>query len=202
MLPMGLTILDLSAYVGLLAVGAVTINMLLGILIAFRYSPVRQWPHRQFNYFRLHNWSGYVALALATLHPLVLLLNKTTRFRVLDLVYPLHSPSQPVENTIGAVALYALAVVVVTSYFRVKLGRRLWKAFHFGIYLAAIALFWHSIFTDPDLKNSPTDWLDGGKVFIEICIIVVASAGILRWRHSQRKSRESAQALPQSSASD
>ncbi len=31
---MGLTVLDLSAYVGLVAVGAVTLNMLLGVLMA------------------------------------------------------------------------------------------------------------------------------------------------------------------------
>ena len=38
MLPMSITILDLSAYVGLLAVGVITLNMLLGLLMAFRYS--------------------------------------------------------------------------------------------------------------------------------------------------------------------
>ena len=38
MLPMGITILDMSAYVGLLAVGAITLSMLLGLLMAFLYS--------------------------------------------------------------------------------------------------------------------------------------------------------------------
>ena len=51
--PTSITVLDLSAYVGLLAVGA-TLNMLLGLLMAYRYSPHRSWPHRRFNYFRLH----------------------------------------------------------------------------------------------------------------------------------------------------
>ena len=105
-MPTDITVLDLSAYVGLTAVGFVTLNMLLGTLMAFRYSPVRQWPHRRLNYFRLHHLSGYVALSLAVLHPIVLLFDKTAKFRVLDLLYPFHSPSQPLENTIGAVALY------------------------------------------------------------------------------------------------
>ena len=52
-----LTVLDLSAYVGLAAVGAVTLNMLVGLLMAFRYRPHRSWPHRRFNYFRFHNWT-------------------------------------------------------------------------------------------------------------------------------------------------
>ncbi|MBA0087944.1 MAG: ferric reductase-like transmembrane domain-containing protein [Acidobacteria bacterium Pan2503] len=179
---MGLTVLDFSAYVGLLAVGAVTLNLLLGMLMAFRYSPHRSWPHRRFNYFRLHNWSGYMALSVSFLHPAVLLLNKDPRFRLLDLLCPVRSPSQPLENTIGAVALYLLAFVVVTSYLRLRLGRRLWKSFHFSIYFAAAALFFHSLWTTPGLKNDPIDWLDGGKLFVESCFLLIASIGLLRWR--------------------
>jgi methionine sulfoxide reductase heme-binding subunit len=140
---------------GLVAVGAVAVNMALGMLMAVRYSPVRSWPHRRFNYFQLHNWSGYVPLAAAILHPLILVLNKPTRFRMVDVVYPVRSPSQPLENTIGAVALYTVAIAVVTSYMLVRLARRLWKSVHFTIYFAAIAMFGHSLFNDPDLKNSP-----------------------------------------------
>jgi predicted ferric reductase len=187
---MGLTVLDLSAYVGLLAVGAVTLNLLLGMLMAFRYSPHRSWPHRRFNYFRLHNWSGYMALSVSLLHPAILLINSAPHFRLLDLVYPVHSPSQPLENTIGAVALYLLAFVVVTSYLRLRLGRHLWKSFHFSIYFAAAALFFHGLWTAPDLKNDPIDWLDGGKLFVESCCLLIVSIGLLRWRHSRRKAAD------------
>ena len=184
---MSLTVLDLSAYVGLIAVGVVTLNLLLGMLMAFRYSPHRSWPHRRFNYFRLHNWSGYIALSVSLLHPAILLLNKDPRFRVMDLLYPVHSPSQPLENTIGAIALYLLAFVVVTSYLRLQLGRHLWKSFHFSIYFAAAALFFHSLFTDPALKGDPIDWFDGGKLFVESCVVLIAVVSLLRWRYSRRK---------------
>ena len=188
-MPFDITVLDLSAYLGLTAVGAITLNMLLGTLMIFRYSPVRQWPHRHFNYFRLHNLSGYLALSLAVVHPIVLLFDKTAKFRVIDLLYPVHSPSQPLENTIGAAALYIVAIVVATSYLRIRLGRRLWKSFHFTVYIAAAALFWHSLFTDPALKNSPVDWFDGGKLFVEFCLVLIAVLAILRYRHSIQKAR-------------
>jgi predicted ferric reductase len=184
---MEITLLDLTAYIGLTAVGAITINMLLGVMMAFRYSPVRNWPHRRFNYFRLHNWTGYIALVVTLLHPLPLLLNKSPKFRVLDIVYPVHSPQQPLENTIGAIALYIVALMVITSYFRIQLGRRTWKAFHFTVYLGAVALFYHSLFTDPDLKGAGIDWLDGGKVFVEICAFVILITIILRARHAPKK---------------
>jgi predicted ferric reductase len=196
-----LTILDLSAYLGLVAVGVVTLNMFLGMLMAFRYSPYRSWPHHRFNYFRIHNWTGYVALAAAILHPMILLFNKDPRFRILDLLYPVHSPSQPLENTIGAIAFYLLAFVVVTSYLRIRLGRHLWKSFHFSIYFAAAALFWHSLFTDPDLKNSPVDWLDGGKLFVESCLLLIAAIGLLRLRHARKKALHARQMAQQTAPS-
>lgn len=183
-----MTILDLCAYVGLAAVGVITVNILLGILMVFRYSPVRSWPHRRLNYFRLHTWSGYVALFLSIAHPLILLLNKDPRFRIRDLAFPVHSPSQPLENTVGALALYLTAFLVITSYYRVQLGRRLWKAFHFSIYFTGAALFFHSLLTEPALKGvSAIDWLDGGKVFVEFCFLLVLVAGCLRYRRHRLK---------------
>jgi methionine sulfoxide reductase heme-binding subunit len=191
-----ITVLDLSAYIGLTAVGAVTLNMLLGTLMIFRYSPVRQWPHRHFNYFRLHNISGYVALALAVVHPIVLLFDKSAKFRVIDLFYPVHSPSQPFENTIGAAALYIVAIVVATSYLRIRLGRRVWKSFHFTVYVAAAALLWHSLFTDPALKNSSPDWFDGGKLFVEACVIIIIATAALRYRRSRSQKQAAPATLP------
>ena len=185
---MNVTLLDLSAYLGLTAVAAITINMLLGVLMAFNYSPVRYWPHHRFNYFRLHNWTGYIALTITLLHPLPLLLNKSPKFRVLDILYPVHSPQQPLENTIGAIALYIVALMVITSYFRIQLGRRTWKAFHFTVYLGAVALFYHSLFTDPDLQHHVVDWFDGGKLFVELCCLIILVASVLRGRHSRKKS--------------
>ena len=185
--PTRITILDLSAYVGLLAVGAVTLNVFLGLLMAFRYSPHRSWPHHRFNYFRFHNWTGYFVLSLSILHPAILLLNKNPRFLIFDLVYPVHSPAQPLDNTIGAIALYLLAFVVATSYLRIRLGRHLWKSFHFSIYFVAAALFWHSLFTDPGLKNASVDWFDGGKLFVESCLLLIAAISLLRLRHARKK---------------
>ena len=183
------TAIDLSADVGLVAVGLATLNLLIGSLIAIRYSPWRCWPHHRFNIFRVHTWTGYALLLACLLHPLILLASSTAKFRVRDILYPVHSPSQPFENAIGAIALYCVVVVAVTSYFRLRLGRKLWKSFHFVIYAAALALFWHSIFTDPNLKNSSVDPFDGEKVFIELCLLGVAGVGILRWRHAIRRRR-------------
>ena len=106
-----MTTLDLCSYLGLGATGAVTINLLLGMLMSLRYSPVRQWPHRRVNLFGLHQWTAYAAVALT--HPAVLLLVRAPHFRVFDILFPIDSPLQPKINLAGAGALYLLLLVFV-----------------------------------------------------------------------------------------
>jgi predicted ferric reductase len=84
-------------------------------LIWGRYSPWREWPHRRFDIFRIHRWSGYLTLLATLLHPIPLLFSRQPPFRVVDVLLPLWSPNQPIENTIGAAALYLLVLIVVTS---------------------------------------------------------------------------------------
>jgi hypothetical protein len=51
-----------------------------------------------------------------------------------------------------------------------------------SVYLGAVALFYHSLFTDPDLKSAEIEWLDGGRVFVEIHAFVIRITIILRAR--------------------
>src|SRR5437773_2066739 len=101
-----MTALDLSKYLGLIALYLLTANILLGLLVSVRYNTVRRWPHRHFNIFRWHNRTGYVAVTVALCHPTTILFSSNAHFRILDITVPLWSPSQPLENTIGALALY------------------------------------------------------------------------------------------------
>jgi methionine sulfoxide reductase heme-binding subunit len=179
--------LDLSADAGLVAVVLATLNIGIGLLIWGRYSPWREWPHRRFDIFRLHRWTGYGTLTLTLFHPIPLLFARRPVFRVVDVAFPVWSPQQPLENTIGAAALYLLVVVVVTSLYRVELGRRLWKRFHYLTYAAAAGLFIHGILTDPQLNHSRIDPLDGEKVLVESCLALVVAAAIWRLRHGRRR---------------
>ena len=119
--------IELSSDVGLVASYLLTLNLLLGLLLSSHYNPWTHWPHRRINYFKIHNWTGYVALAAAALHPVLVLFSSTAGFGVFDILLPVSSPKQPVVNTLGAVGLYALALVVGTSYIRARLTRRIWK---------------------------------------------------------------------------
>jgi predicted ferric reductase len=177
-----MTVLDLCAYVGLTAVGTACANMLLGLLIALRYSPVRLWPHRRLNVFRLHNGTAYLVLVLIALHPIVLLFNHSPRFGLGDILVPTSSRLQPKMNTLGAVSLYVLLVVIFTSLLRRYMRRPLWRKLHYLVFPAAVLMFSHSVFTDPELSSGRPDLLDGGKIFVEVCFAISAAAWMLRFR--------------------
>jgi len=181
-----MTLLDLCAYLGLGAAGAATLNLLLGILIALRYSPIRHWPHRHVNVFRLHQWTAYLAVFFTLTHPATLLFLRTPRFGVIDVLWPIHSPLQPKLNFAGAAALYLLLVVFISSLLRTRIGRPLWRTLHYLVFPAAVLLLLHSILTDPNLKDGRPDLLDGGKIFVEataiISFLAVATRIVLRGR--------------------
>lgn len=177
-----ISLLDLCSYLGLGAVGAATINLLLGMLISLRYSPVQRWPHRRISLFDLHQWTAYITIFFTLTHPVVLLFLNKPHFRLFDILWPIQSPLQPYINFAGAAALYLLVLVMVSSYLRTQIGRPLWRRLHYLVFPAAVLLLVHSVLTDPNLKDGHPDLLDGGKVFVEAASLVSFVAVVVRYR--------------------
>jgi len=180
---------ELSAYIGLVGVGLLAANLLLGLLMAGGYNPARHWPHVALKLFKLHNWTAYIALTTAIVHPLVLLFSATPRFRIIDLLVPVWSPVQPFSNVLGAIALYLVIVIVATSYFRRALGRQLWRSIHYTTYAAAIIFLVHGLIADPTVTGRAIDYIDGEKVYVEVCAALFMTLTIWRIRHRRAKRR-------------
>jgi DMSO/TMAO reductase YedYZ heme-binding membrane subunit len=184
---------DLSGTIALGAVGLLTLNLLLGLLLSVGYNPARQWPRRRIKLFTFHNWTGYVAFAAVVLHAGALLFSRDPRFRLVDVLVPIHSPVQPMSNNLGAIGFYLVAIVVVTSLKRSRsaLGRHRWKAIHYTTYAAAGVFFVHGIIADPQLKGGPVDWIDAEKVYVELCAVALLGAIVWRFRHRRATRRAS-----------
>lgn len=181
------TAIDVSSVVGLIAVGIFTSQILLGLLLSVGYNPIRKWPRRRVKLFTFHNWLGYTGLATALTHPLILLFSAKAGFRLFDIVVPIWSPTQPFENTLGAVALYLVTFVVATSYIRRAFTHHTWKKLHYVAYAAAAVFFLHGVLADPLLKNRPVDWIDAEKVYVEGCAaaVLIATGARIRARRSR-----------------
>ena len=179
--------IDVSSVVGLVAVGLFTAQILMGLLLSVGYNPIRQWPRQRWiKLFTFHNWLGYIGLATAATHALILLTVPSksggSAFRFFDILVPLWSPVQPYPTSLGAAAFYLVAFVVLTSYFRRVFGRHRWKQLHYTSYAAAAVFYVHGVWADPLFQNRPIDWIDAEKVYVEGCALLVIAATIWRFR--------------------
>jgi predicted ferric reductase len=187
------TAIDISSVVGLIAVGTLTAQILMGLLLSVGYNPIRQWPRQRWiKLFTFHNWLGYIGLAAAFIHPIILL-KATVKggmgFRPFDLAVPLWSPVQPIPTTLGAIAFYLVAFVVLTSYFRRVFGRHRWKQLHYTAYAAAAVFYVHGVWADPLLQNRPVDFVDAEKAYVEGCSLLVVAATIWRFNYGKHTAR-------------
>jgi len=178
------TAIDISSAVGLTALGLFTAQILMGLLLSIGYNPIRHWPRQRWiKLFTLHNWLGYIGLGTALLHPLILLTSSEAGFRLFDIFVPIWSPVQPIPTTLGAIAFYLIAFVVLTSYFRRVFGRHKWKLLHYTAYAAAAVFYVHGVWADPLLKNRPVDFIDAEKAYVEGCAALVLAATTLRVKY-------------------
>lgn len=188
--------LDLSSTIGLIATAVLTFNILLGMMLstAYRRSPywkkVPAWL-KKISLDALHNWTAYVALALAAAHPLLLLPDATAKFRWKDILLPVDAPHQALWVVLGSIAFYALVVVIITTQKVIKnrLGFRTWKNIHLISYATALLFVIHGIVMDPQLKDRPIDWLDGEKLVSEGCGLALLAATVIRYRYYRLRQR-------------
>lgn len=186
--------LDLSSTIGLIATAVLTFNILLGMMLstAYRRSPLwKKLPAtlKNISIDSLHNWTAYVALALAAAHPLLLLPDTASKFKWKDILFPVDAPHQALWVVLGSLALYALIVVIITTQKVVKnrMGFRAWKNIHLISYGTALLFVIHGIVMDPQLKDRPVDWLDGEKLISELCGLALVAATIIRYRYYRRR---------------
>jgi DMSO/TMAO reductase YedYZ heme-binding membrane subunit len=181
------TAIDVSSVLGLIAVGILTAQILLGLLLSVGYNPLRKFPHQRVKLFTFHNWLGYIGLSTALIHPLILLFSSTAGFTPFDILVPIWSPTQPIPTTLGAIAFYLVAFVVLTSYFRRVFGRHRWKQLHYVAFAAALVFYVHGTWADPLLKNRPVDFIDAEKAYVEGCGLLVLAATVWRFRYGKSR---------------
>ncbi|HWK07397.1 MAG TPA: ferric reductase-like transmembrane domain-containing protein [Puia sp.] len=182
--------LDLSSTIGLIATGVLTFNILLGMMLSTAYRRSPYWKKspawlQKISIDDLHNWTAYVALALAAAHPLLLLPDAATKFRWKDILLPVNAPHQAIWVILGSLSFYALVLVILTTQKVIKkrLGFRTWKNIHLISYATALLFVIHGIVMDPQLKDRPIDWLDGEKLVSEGCGLALIAATLIRYRY-------------------
>ena len=182
--------LQLSNYIGLIATGVLTFNILLGMMLGTAYKKHNYWKRlpdriKKISILDLHNWTTYVALLLVLLHPTLLLFDPATKFKFIDIIFPIHAPHQKLYVAFGTLAMFAIITVIITTQKVVKrkMNFRTWKNIHLISYSTALLFLVHGILLDPKLKDRPVDFFDTEKLVSEICAIILIIATILRYKY-------------------
>jgi sulfoxide reductase heme-binding subunit YedZ len=177
--------IELSGIIGLIAIACLAANFIVGFII-WKNIPIKL-PYN-LTFLGLHKFTGYSAAIAILIHIVVIPLDPKSKFSWSDLLLPWWTEHQPYANTFGALALYLIAVVVISSYFKDKLKLPLWRTLHYLSYFAAVPLIIHSILTDPKLEDRPIDWFDAEKVFVLLCCLVIIALSVYRFLIVKKRS--------------
>lgn len=88
----------------------------------------------------MHQFVALLAIALVALHLIALALNPLLPFAPIMLLLPIGDPARPVAHALGALSLYALIIVSLSSWLRRRLPYAFWLWLHtlsFVVFLAA-----------------------------------------------------------------
>ena len=134
----------------------------------------------------IHQFLATAAFVLLGVHIGGLLLDRFVHFSPLDVAVPMHSSYKAVPVAFGIVALYSLAVVIVSSWARKRLSTKLWRALHLlAVPTFAMALV-HGVFTGTDTVRSWMWWAyvaTGGSV-VFLMLTRALTVGLRPERHT------------------
>jgi predicted ferric reductase len=121
----GFPFLQLSNYFGLIATCVLTFNIILGMMLGTAYKKHKYWKQlpdrfKKTSILDLHNWTAYIALLFVLLHPILLLFDPATKFKFIDIIFPIYAPHQKLFVVFGTLALFAIIPVIITTQKVVK----------------------------------------------------------------------------------
>ncbi len=182
--------LDISGSMGLVASGALTLNIILGMFLGTNFKNTDYWKKlpalvKRYPIITYHNFTAYTAICFVVLHLFFLFLYKESGFTLIHLLKPLEAPKQSNIVLLGVLSFYGFLIVLISSQkiIRKNIGFRTWKNIHLIAYSTALLFLIHGLLMDPLLKDRPTDWLDAEKFFSEALVIVFLVAVFIRTRY-------------------
>lgn len=132
-----------------------TITVVLGMLrsVARQASERLSWVVDE-----LHQVAATLLGLMIVTHLVTLLLDPYLPFSVVNLLAPLSEPYRPTAVRYGVVALYLMALVLVSSWIRRRLSYRVWRGVHYFSLLAFALTTIHGFLAGSD-KGEP--WMRG-----------------------------------------
>jgi predicted ferric reductase len=113
----------------------------------------------------LHRWLGGLAVTFTGIHVGALLLDTYVHFGLVSVLIPLASRWHPGAVAWGAVSLYLLAAVEITSLLRARIPKALWRRTHFASFVLFLTSTVHGL----------TAGTDTGATMLRLGVLMTAS---------------------------
>ena len=140
----------LARVAGLGSYAALAIALVTGIALR---TAVFDWLGNNRIVRSLHEYTTVLWIPLALLHLATLLLDKTARIGLLDLVVPFHSSYGTLGIGLGALSVDILTVVAVAAYLKRRMSKTLWLRVHRLSYVAFALVFLHAVLSGTDFSD-------------------------------------------------
>lgn len=157
---------------GLIAYVLVTCSVVAGLLVKSRpFGPRAVKPAIA---LETHRFLALMCLGATAVHGSALLLDRTIRITLSDLLVPGTLPYRPVWTGVGVVAAELMLVVFLSFSQRKRIGVKVWRKLHWSTYGLFLAFTVHGVLSGTDSVHPWTRVLYAG------CVSAVAGATV--WR--------------------
>src|SRR5215831_11644284 len=153
---------------GLVTLLMLTVSVLLGLLVAGRFSSQR-WP--RFLTQGLHRNVSLLVLVFLVLHVGTTVVDTYTSIPLTAAFIPLASSYKTAWLSLGAVALDMLIALIATSLLRSRIGHRAWRRVHWLAYACWPVAVAHGLGTGTDRNAS---WVFALTVACAVSVLCVA----------------------------
>ena len=174
----GGSLVALSRALGVTALLALTLSALFGLLVSTRLCAHWVSPRGAVD---VHRWLSSAALGLTALHALVLLLDGTVHFDLLDALVPFLSSWKPLAVGLGVLAAWGAATVHASDSWRDRIGGRAWRKLHYLSFAVFVAAILHGLLAGS--AEGPA-WV---RLLYAACAISVSALGVVRAGHHFRR---------------
>jgi len=140
----------LARVAGLGSYAALAVALVTGIALR---TAVLDWLGSNRALRSLHEYTTVLWVPLAVLHLAALVLDRTSRIALIDLVVPFHSSYGTLAIGLGTLAVDLLLVVVATAWLKRRMPGSLWKWLHRLAYVAFALIFVHAVLSGTDFSD-------------------------------------------------
>jgi len=120
-----------------------------------------------------HAFVATTGLTLLALHLVLLVVDSYMPFSVLDVLIPMRSPFRPLALSAGVIAMYAIVLLMVSSWSRSKMSTRLWRTIHLLAVPAFVLALLHGVFAGTDTQRPWMIALYGTTGIIVLFLVIV-----------------------------